>query len=132
MLRTLLGAAAMAAAAYTCVPAYAAHVGGCSGDNLTKAESALDTMADVPAKFAAQREMAQAQNALLADNWGGCAMHLSRAMRSESMAQAPYAQYQASYPQTMAQTPFAAPTAPPPAETTQQNWFQWGPPQGQK
>ena len=34
-----------------------------------------------------QREVAQAQDAMLKGNMGGCAMHLSRAMSAGSMAQ---------------------------------------------
>ena len=94
MLRKLLGAAAMAATAYAFAPAYAAHVHhvhvgvGCSSENLAKAEGGVETMADGPAKFAAEKEIAQAQDAMLSGKMSGCAMHLGRAMRSE-MAQAP-------------------------------------------
>ncbi len=123
MLRKLLGAAAMAATAYAFVPAYAAHVhvgAGCSSENLAKAEGGVDTMADGPGKFMAEREIAQAQDAMLSGKMSGCAMHLSRAMRSE-MAQAPS-------PGTMAAAPFANPVAQAPAEPTQQTWSQpkWG------
>ena len=125
MLRKLLGAAAMAATAYAFVPAYAAHVHnhvgvGCSSENLAKAEGGVETMADGPGKFAAEREIAQAQDAMLSGKMSGCAMHLSRAMRSE-MAQAPY-------PGTMAPAPFANPVAQTPAEPTQQigSQPQWG------
>jgi len=120
MLRKLLGAAAMAATAYAFVPAYAAHVHhaaqigvGCSGDNFAKAEGAVETMADSPGKFMAEREIAQAQDAMLSGKMSGCAMHLSRALRAESVAQTPY-------PWTMAPVPFASPAAPAPAETTQE------------
>ncbi len=85
MLRKLLGAAAMAATAYAFVPAYAAHVhvgAGCSSENLAKAEGGVDTMADGPGKFAAEREIAQAQDAMLSGKMSGCAMHLSRAMKT--------------------------------------------------
>ena len=78
MLRKLLGAAAMAATAFAFVPAHAAHVHhavrvgvGCSGDNFAKAEGGVETMADSPAKFMAEREIAQAQDAMLSgqDEW---------------------------------------------------------------
>jgi len=123
MLRKLLGAAAMAATAYAFVPAYAAHVhvgAGCSGQNLAKAEGGVDTMADGPGKFTAEREIAQAQDAMLSGKMSGCAMHLNRAMRSE-MAQAPS-------PGTMAPAPFANPVAQTPAGPTQQTSSQpkWG------
>ena len=124
MLRKLLGAAAMAASAFALVPAQAAHVHharvhhavhvgvGCSGDSFAKAEGGVETMADVPAKFAAQREIAQAQDAMLGGQMSGCAMHLSRALDAENVAHAPY-------PETMAPAPLATTQeAPPP----QWNW----------
>ncbi len=84
MLRKLVGAAAMAASAFAFVPAQAAHVHhamhvgvGCSGDNFAKAEGTVETMADSPAKFLAEREIAQAQDAMLSDKMSGCAMHLA-------------------------------------------------------
>ena len=128
MLRKLLGAAAMAATAYAFVPAHAghvhhaAHVGvGCSGDNFAKAEGGVDTMADGPAKFMAEREIAQAQDAMLNGKMGGCAMHLSQALRDERMTQTPYPE--------MAPAPFANT-----AETTQgplqQPQFNWTPMKG--
>jgi hypothetical protein len=120
MLRKLLGAAAMAATAYGFVPAHAAHVHhaaqvgvGCSGDNFAKAEGAVETMADSPDKFMAEREIAQAQDAMLSGKMSGCGMHLSRALRAESVAQTPY-------PGTMAAAPFAGTAAQAPAETTQE------------
>jgi hypothetical protein len=93
MLRKLLGAAAMAATAYAFVPAYAAHVHvhagvGCSSESLAKAEGGVDAMADGPGKLTAEREIAQAQDAMLSGKISGCAMHLGRAMRTE-MAAAP-------------------------------------------
>jgi hypothetical protein len=129
MLRKLLGAATMAATAFAFVPAQAAHVHhavhvgvGCSGDNFAKAEGTVETMADSPAKFTAEREIAQAQDAMLSGKMSGCGMHLSRAMRAESVAQTPY-------PQTMAPAPFASTT-----ETTQgapqQPQFNWTPLKG--
>ena len=131
MLRKLLSAAAMAASAYAFVPAHAAHVHhaapvgvGCSGDNLAKAESGVETMADSPAKFMAEREIAQAQDAMLSGQMSGCAMHLGRALRAESVAQTPYPE--------MAPAPFTAAQAP--AETLQgppsQPQFNWTPLQG--
>ena len=134
MLRKLLGAAAMAASAYAFVPAYAAHVHhaaqvgvGCSGDNFAKAESGVETMADSPAKFMAEREIAQAQDAMLSGQMSGCAMHLGRALRAESVAQSPY-------PETMAPAPFASTAAQAPVETMQatpqQPQFNWTPMKG--
>jgi hypothetical protein len=96
MFKKLLGAAAMAAVAYTVVsasfvPASAAKTVGCSGKNLEETESATEAMADGAGKIAAQQEVAQAQEALLGGKMGACAMHLSRAMHAGTMSQAPYA-----------------------------------------
>jgi hypothetical protein len=82
MLKKLLGAAAMAAFAYAVVPAYAATTAGCSGENLGKIESAVEVIADGADKISAQKEVAQAQEALLGGNMGSCARHLSRAMHA--------------------------------------------------
>jgi hypothetical protein len=83
MLKKFLGAAAVAAVAFAVVPAQAAKVGGgCSGANLEKTETNLEAMPDGDAKFAAQKEVAAAQEALLANKWGACGMHLSKAMRA--------------------------------------------------
>ena len=82
MLNKLLGAAAMAAVAYAVIPANAAKMAGCSGENLAKAESMIETMADGEGKIAAQKEVAQAQDAMLGGKMGACAMHLNKAMHS--------------------------------------------------
>ena len=71
----------MAAIAYAIAPANAARVGaGCSGSNLEKTETAIEAMADGEGKFAAQKEMAMAQDAMLSGKMGACGMHLSKAM----------------------------------------------------
>jgi hypothetical protein len=117
MLKKLLGAAVMAATAYAFVPAHATHVHhagvGCTGDTFAKAEGNVETMADGPGKFMAEKEIALAQEAMLSGKMSGCAMHLSQALRDERMAQTPS---------------FANPLAPTAAETTQQTWPQpqWG------
>jgi hypothetical protein len=80
MIKKLLGAAAMAAIAYAVVPASAAKMAGCSGENLSKAESMIDAMADGEGKITAQKEIAQAQDALLGGKMGVCAVHLNKAM----------------------------------------------------
>jgi hypothetical protein len=80
MINKLLGAAAMAAVAYAVVPASAAKMAGCSGENLSKAESMIEAMADGEGKFTAQKEVAQAQDAMLGGKMGACAMHLTKAM----------------------------------------------------
>jgi hypothetical protein len=90
MLKKLLGAAAMVAAvAYAAVPASAAKMAGCSGENLEKTESATEAMADGPDKFAAEKEVAQTQEALLGGKMAACAMHLSKAMHAGTLNQAP-------------------------------------------
>jgi hypothetical protein len=83
MIKKLLGAAAMAAvAAYTVVPVSAAKMAGCSGENMMKTESMIDTMADGEGKIAAQKEIALAQTAMLDGKMGACGMHLSKAMHT--------------------------------------------------
>jgi hypothetical protein len=82
MINKLLGAAAMAAVIYSAVPASAAKMGGCSGDNLSKTESMIENMADGDGKAMAQKEVAQAQDAMLGGKMGVCAMHLSKAMHA--------------------------------------------------
>jgi hypothetical protein len=80
MIKTIIGAAAMAAVTLAVVPAQAAKMGvGCSGDNLTKTETAVEAMADGDSKWAAEKEMAAAQDALLNGKMGACGMHLSKA-----------------------------------------------------
>jgi hypothetical protein len=85
MINKLLGAAAMVAVACAVVPASAANMGGCSGANLTKTESMIETMADGEGKMMAQKEVAQAQDALLGGKMGVCAAHLSKAMHAGMM-----------------------------------------------
>ena len=80
MLNKLLGAAAMVAVLYSTVPAFAAGMGGCSGENMTKSESMVEAMADGEGKATAQREVAMAQTAMLDGKVGACAAHLSKVM----------------------------------------------------
>lgn len=47
---------------------------------LSKAESIIENMADGEGKFTAQKEIAQAQDAMLGGKMGACAMHLTKAM----------------------------------------------------
>ncbi|MFB9262741.1 hypothetical protein ACFFWD_06060 [Bradyrhizobium erythrophlei] len=83
MIKTLIGAAAMAAVAFAVVPAQAAKMGvGCSGANLAKTESAVEAMADGDGKFMAQKEMSLAQEAMLNGKMGACSMHLGKAMHA--------------------------------------------------
>jgi hypothetical protein len=86
MFKKLLGAAALATVACAIVPASAAKLAGCSGENLERTESATETMVDGAGKITAQKEIALAQEALLGGKMGACAMHLTRAMH----AGAPY------------------------------------------
>ena len=85
MLNKLLGAAAIAAVVCSTVPAAAAKMAGCSGENLSKTESMIETMADGQGKIMAQREVAQAQDALLSGKMGACAAHLTNAMHVGGM-----------------------------------------------
>ena len=73
----------MAAVAFAVVPASAAKMAGCSGENLSKTESMIETMADGEGKMAAQKEVAQAQDAMLGGNMGACAAHLNKAMHAK-------------------------------------------------
>jgi hypothetical protein len=83
MLNKVLAAAAMAAIAYAVVPANAAHVAaGCSGPNLTKTESMIESMADGEGKIVAQKEIAMAQDSMLNGKMGACGMHLNKAMHA--------------------------------------------------
>jgi hypothetical protein len=83
MINKLLGAAAMAAVAVAVVPAHGAKMGGgCSGANLGKTESAIEVMADGDGKWAAEKEMAAAQDSMLNGKMGSCGMHLSKAARA--------------------------------------------------
>jgi hypothetical protein len=83
MLKRLIGAAAIAAIAYAVVPANAAKVSaGCSGENLSKTESMIEAMADGEGKIMAQKEVAQAQDAMLNGKMGACAAHLTKAMHT--------------------------------------------------
>ena len=75
----------MVAIAYAAVPASAAKMAGCSGENLSKTESMIEAMADGEGKTAAQKEIAQAQDALLSGKMGACAVHLSKAMHAGTM-----------------------------------------------
>ena len=80
MINKLLGAAAMAAAIHAVAPASAAKMSGCSGENMMKTESMIDSMADGPDRTTGQKEIALAQTAMLDGKMGACAMHLTKAM----------------------------------------------------
>jgi hypothetical protein len=55
---------------------------GCSGENLSKTESMIEAMADGGGKIMAQKEVAQAQDAMLNGKMGVCAAHLTKAMHA--------------------------------------------------
>jgi hypothetical protein len=82
MIKKLLGAAAMVAVTCSAIPASAANMGGCSGENLAKAESSIEAMPDGEGKTMAQKEIAQAQDAMLGGKMSACAMHLNKAMHA--------------------------------------------------
>jgi len=83
MLNKILAATAVAVLAYAVSPADAARMkAGCSGDNMSKTETMIETMADGEGKIAAQKEIAAAQDAMLNGKAGACAAHLSKAMHS--------------------------------------------------
>ena len=85
MLTKLLAAATAAALAYATCPANASKMGAsCSGANLTKTEAMVEAMADGDAKFAAQKEISGAQDAMLAGKMVACAAHLGKAMHAGS------------------------------------------------
>ena len=86
MLNKLIAATAVAVMAYAVSPADAARVkAGCSGENLGKTETMVETMADGEGKIAAQKEIAAAQDAMLNGKAGACAAHLSKAMHVGTM-----------------------------------------------
>ncbi|MCA1397673.1 hypothetical protein [Bradyrhizobium sp. BRP56] len=89
MIKTLIAAVTVAAVAYAFAPAQAAHrhhAGlGCSSANLGKTEAAVEAMADNEVKFAAEKEVSLAQDAMLNNKWGACGAHLSKAAEA-SMA----------------------------------------------
>jgi hypothetical protein len=87
MIRKLLGAAAMAAMVFAMVPAQAAkmHSIGCSGPNLEKTETAIEAAPEGEGKYTAEKEVALAQEALLSNKFGVCAMHLSKAAHDLGM-----------------------------------------------
>ncbi|MBR0688323.1 hypothetical protein JQ594_20515 [Bradyrhizobium manausense] len=80
----LLGVIAIAAVALAVAPAQAAKhaMGGCSGANLEKTETAIEAMPDGDSKFVAEKEVTAAQDALLNGKMGACGMHLNKAMHA--------------------------------------------------
>ena len=81
--RLVLPVAAVAAIAFTAVPASAAkmHAAGCSSDNIAKAEAMVDGMPDTDTnKQMGYKEMTDANEALVSGKMGECAMHLGKVM----------------------------------------------------
>ena len=80
----LLGVIAIAAVAFAVAAAQAAKhaMGGCSGANLEKTETAIEAMPDGDSKFVAQKEIAAAQDSLLNGKMGSCGTHLNKAMQA--------------------------------------------------
>ena len=80
----LLGVIAIAAVAFAVAPAQAAKhaMGGCSGPNLEKTETAIEGMPDGDGKIVAQKEVASAQDSMLNGKMGACGMHLNKAMHA--------------------------------------------------
>jgi hypothetical protein len=85
MIKKLLGAAAMAAVVFAVAPAFAAKMVGCSGDNMAKTETMVESMADGDAKWVSYKEITAAQSAMLEGHMGACAMHLSKAAHEAGM-----------------------------------------------
>lgn len=87
MIKKLLGTAAVAAMMFAVVPAQAAkmHAVGCSGPNLEKTETGIEAAPEGDGKYSAQKEVALAQEAMLSNKMGACAMHLSKAAHDLGM-----------------------------------------------
>lgn len=83
-MKKLLGVIAIAGVAFAVAPAQAAKhsIGGCSGPNLEKTETAIENMPDGDGKTVAQKEIASAQDALLSGKMGACGSHLNKAMQA--------------------------------------------------
>ena len=77
----------MAAIACSVVPVQAAKMsgGGCSGANLAKTETMIETMADGESKLTAQKKISAAQDAMLSGKMGACGMHLSKTMHQRAL-----------------------------------------------
>jgi hypothetical protein len=79
----VLPAAAIAAIAFTAVPASAAKMraAGCSSDSIAKAEATVDAMPDTDAnKQMGFKEMTDANEALVSGKMGECAVHLNKVL----------------------------------------------------
>ena len=72
----------MAAVAIAITPASAARMEGCSGTNIGKVETSVEGWADGDAKWAAFKEIADAQTAMLDGKFAACSMHLTKAVHA--------------------------------------------------
>lgn len=84
MITRLLSAAAMAAVVLAVAPASAARLQGCTSGNLSKTETSVEALPDGDVKWAAFKEIADAQTALLDGKMGVCAVHLTKALHESS------------------------------------------------
>lgn len=77
----------MAAVIFAVAPVSAAKMGmaGCTGENLAKAESLVDAMADGADKSMGYKEVTAAQTAMLDGKMGACVMHIHQAMHTSMM-----------------------------------------------
>lgn len=75
----------MAAIVLAVAPASAARLQGCNPGNLMKTETSVEALADGDVKFAAYKEMADAQTALLDGKLTACAVHLTKAAHAGEM-----------------------------------------------
>jgi hypothetical protein len=85
MVKKLLGAAAMVAVVFAVVPASAAKMAGCSGDNMMNVENQVEALADGDVKNVARKEIVSAQTEMLAGHMGACGSHLSKAAHASAM-----------------------------------------------
>jgi hypothetical protein len=69
----------MAAVVFAVVPASAAKMAGCSGDNMMNVENQVEAMADGDIKTMGRKEIVAAQTEMLAGHMGACGVHLNKA-----------------------------------------------------
>ena len=83
MIKTTLTAVALCTLAMASA-ASAASI-GCSGPNLTKAETMVEQMPYSPERWTAYQEIASAQEDLLAGKMRGCAVHVGHVLKMGTM-----------------------------------------------
>ena len=69
----------MAAVVFAVVPASAAKMAGCSGDNMMNVENQVEALADGDTKTMGRKEIVAAQTEMLSGHMGACGAHLSKA-----------------------------------------------------